>query len=93
MEHIEQAGIHSGDSALLLPSRCPTRSRRRSSSAKAWPASRSPGLMNIQFAVKDDELYVIEVNPRASRTVPSFPSPSECLWPNLLPKSWWGKVG
>jgi carbamoyl-phosphate synthase large subunit len=73
MEHIEQAGIHSGDSACVIPS--------FSLSAQALETIKSAtkamarelevrGLMNVQFAVKDDEVYVIEVNPRASRTVP-----------------------
>ncbi|MDF1825139.1 MAG: carbamoyl-phosphate synthase large subunit [Verrucomicrobiales bacterium] len=73
MEHIEAAGIHSGDSACVIPSFSLTDSMREqiSTAAKALAVElKVHGLMNIQFAVKDDELYVIEVNPRASRTVP-----------------------
>jgi carbamoyl-phosphate synthase large subunit len=73
MEHIEEAGIHSGDSACVIPSFSLTDSMREqiSIAAKALAVELGVrGLMNIQFAVKDEELYVIEVNPRASRTVP-----------------------
>jgi len=73
MEHIEEAGIHSGDSACSLPPyslRIGTlKSIRRQTKALAR-ALNVVGLMNVQFAVKDDEVYLIEVNPRASRTVP-----------------------
>ncbi|MGJ8655536.1 MAG: carbamoyl-phosphate synthase large subunit [Akkermansiaceae bacterium] len=73
MQHIEQAGIHSGDSACVIPA--PSLSEDIKSQimtgAKALAKElKVIGLMNIQFAVKDEELYVIEVNPRASRTVP-----------------------
>jgi len=73
MEHIEQAGVHSGDSACVIPpSSLSQEMRARISDAAKNLAGELEvrGLMNIQFAVKDDELYVIEVNPRASRTVP-----------------------
>ena len=73
MEHIEEAGIHSGDSACSLPPFTLNSivldeiERQTKILAKALKVV---GLMNIQFAVKDDDLYIIEVNPRASRTVP-----------------------
>jgi len=73
MEHIEQAGIHSGDSACVIPafSLSPAIQEEITRAAKALARELEvKGLMNIQFAVKDEELYVIEVNPRASRTVP-----------------------
>lgn len=73
MEHIEEAGIHSGDSACVIPSFSLSDLMREeiTTAAKALAvALKVRGLMNIQFAVKDEELYVIEVNPRASRTVP-----------------------
>ena len=44
------------------------------------------GLMNAQFALRRDEVYVLEVNPRASRTVPLYPRRPACPWPGLLPK-------
>ena len=73
MEHIEEAGIHSGDSACSLPPYSLPAGiiaeieKQTIALAKALKVI---GLMNIQFAVKDDEIYVLEVNPRASRTVP-----------------------
>ena len=73
MEHIEQAGIHSGDSACVIPAFTLSESIKLEIQRAAIELARELkviGLMNIQFAVKDDQLYVIEVNPRASRTVP-----------------------
>ncbi len=73
MEHIEEAGAHSGDSACVLPpfSIGPNKLRLMAEAAeKLSRALNVVGLMNIQFAVKDEEIYCIEVNPRASRTVP-----------------------
>jgi len=73
MEHIEQAGIHSGDSACSLPpyTLSPAiQDRMRGQMIKLARALKVVGLMNAQFAVKDQEIYVLEVNPRASRTVP-----------------------
>ncbi len=73
MEHIEQAGIHSGDSACVIPSHSLTGHVKMTIAAatKALAAElQVRGLMNVQFAVKDEQVYVLEVNPRASRTVP-----------------------
>ena len=73
MEHIEEAGIHSGDSACSLPPMTlgPQDIAKVRESTKALAAGIGvQGLMNIQFALKDDTLFVIEANPRASRTVP-----------------------
>ncbi|MBR9760571.1 carbamoyl-phosphate synthase large subunit [bacterium] len=73
MEHIEQAGIHSGDSACVIPAFSLSDKIKNEILIGAKALAKElevRGLMNIQFAVKDDELYVIEVNPRASRTVP-----------------------
>ncbi len=73
MEHIEEAGIHSGDSACSLPPYSLSESiqaRIREQTEALARALHVKGLMNVQFAVKDDEIYLIEVNPRASRTVP-----------------------
>ena len=73
-EHIEEAGIHSGDSSCVLP---PVQIEARTSSRRCAitrailaRALKVRGLINIQFAIKDDRVYVLEVNPRASRTVP-----------------------
>jgi carbamoyl-phosphate synthase large subunit len=73
MEHIEQAGIHSGDSACMIPAfslSSEIQEKIESAAVNLAKELNVKGLMNIQFAVKDNELYVIEVNPRASRTVP-----------------------
>ena len=73
MEHIEEAGIHSGDSACSLPPRslAPAMIAELERQTRALAlALNVGGLMNVQYAIKDDEIYVLEVNPRASRTVP-----------------------
>ena len=73
MQHVEPAGIHSGDSACMIPpNRVSVGMHKEMMRAAKELAARLnvKGLMNCQFAIKDEELYVIEVNPRASRTVP-----------------------
>ena len=73
MEHIEQAGIHSGDSACVIPSFSLSESVKAAitDATKALAHElKVSGLMNVQFAVKDETVYVLEVNPRASRTTP-----------------------
>ncbi len=73
MEHIEEAGIHSGDSACSLPARslAPEMiARLEAETRKLALALDVGGLMNVQYALKDGQIYVLEVNPRASRTVP-----------------------
>ena len=73
MEHIEEAGIHSGDSACVLPpvTLAPDLIRTLQEQACMIAAELNVvGLMNIQFAIKDGQVYVLEVNPRASRTIP-----------------------
>jgi len=73
MEHIEEAGIHSGDSSCVVPPFiCPERhlATIRDYTRRIARALNVVGLMNVQFATKDDVVYVLEVNPRASRTVP-----------------------
>ncbi|MFM1747848.1 MAG: carbamoyl phosphate synthase large subunit [Verrucomicrobiota bacterium] len=73
LEHIEYAGVHSGDAAMVMPphtlSPAVLQDVRRATHALAREL-RVIGLMNVQFAIKDSQLYVLEVNPRASRTVP-----------------------
>jgi carbamoyl-phosphate synthase large subunit len=73
MEHIEEAGVHSGDSACSLPpvsiSKKIVDEIKRQTKLLAL-ALKVKGLINIQFAIKDDEIYILEVNPRASRTIP-----------------------
>ncbi len=73
MEHIEQAGVHSGDSACSLPPYTlplALQDRMREQMTKLALALGVRGLMNAQFAIQGEELYILEVNPRASRTVP-----------------------
>ncbi|HZS46140.1 MAG TPA: carbamoyl-phosphate synthase large subunit [Blastocatellia bacterium] len=72
-EHIEEAGIHSGDSSCVLPPimvKSEQLNLMRQYTRRLASALNVVGLMNIQFAIKDDVVYVLEVNPRASRTVP-----------------------
>ena len=89
MEHIEQAGIHSGDSACALPpfSLAPEviAEIRRATLAMARRL-RVNGLMNVQYAVKDGQVYVLEVNPRASRTVPFVSKATGVPWAKLAAK-------
>jgi carbamoyl-phosphate synthase large subunit len=73
MEHIEEAGIHSGDSSCVLPSvtlKSAVLERIRDYTARLARALNVVGLMNVQYAIQRDTVYVLEVNPRASRTVP-----------------------
>ena len=73
MEHVEPAGIHSGDSASVIPPMTLSKDLMNKVRKHAYDLARELnvcGLMNIQFAVQDGEIYIIEVNPRASRTVP-----------------------
>jgi carbamoyl-phosphate synthase large subunit len=73
MEHIEEAGIHSGDSACALPPFSLPKEiveELKTQTRKLAAALNVRGLMNVQYAIKDGQIYVIEVNPRASRTVP-----------------------
>ncbi|PSH69580.1 carbamoyl phosphate synthase large subunit [Phyllobacterium brassicacearum] len=73
MEHIEEAGIHSGDSACSLPVHSlsvETVAELEKQTAALAKSLNVVGLMNVQYAIKDDTIYVLEVNPRASRTVP-----------------------
>ncbi len=73
MEHIEEAGIHSGDSACVLPPYMISEKNLNeimTYTVKLAKALKVVGLMNVQFAMKDSVVYVLEVNPRASRTVP-----------------------
>jgi carbamoyl-phosphate synthase large subunit len=73
LEHIEFAGVHSGDAAMVMPPHTLPKSMLdtvRLAAHSLAKALKVVGLMNVQFAIKDNQLYVLEVNPRASRTVP-----------------------
>src|SRR5262249_28662070 len=74
MEHIEEAGIHSGDSACALPPHSLSETTIRELERQTIALARAlevRGLMNVQYAIQNGEIFVLEVNPRASRTVPS----------------------
>ena len=73
LEHIEYAGVHSGDAAMVMPPHTLPKSMLTTVRKATYELARELkviGLMNVQFAIKDNQLYVLEVNPRASRTVP-----------------------
>ncbi len=94
MEHIEQAGIHSGDSTCVLPTQTiPLKiiEEIRAATINIARQLKVIGLMNIQFAVKDEELYVLEVNPRGSRTVPFVSKATGVPWAKLAAKVMVGK--
>ncbi len=94
MEHIEEAGIHSGDSACALPpytlSPAIIDEIKRQTELIARRL-RVSGLMNVQYAVKDDLIYLIEVNPRASRTVPFVSKATGVPWAKLATEVMLGK--
>jgi carbamoyl-phosphate synthase large subunit len=94
MEHIEEAGIHSGDSACVLPPHTladdPLAEIRRATIAIAKELQ-VIGLLNIQFAVRDSMVYVLEVNPRASRTVPFVSKATGVPWAKIAAKLMVGK--
>jgi carbamoyl-phosphate synthase large subunit len=89
MEHIEEAGIHSGDSACSLPpySLSPEMvARLKDQTRKLAAALKVRGLMNVQYAIKGNDIYVIEVNPRASRTVPFVGKATGTPWAKIAAK-------
>ncbi|NQD69477.1 carbamoyl-phosphate synthase large subunit [Sphingobacterium shayense] len=89
MEHIEPAGIHSGDSSAVLPPFSLSQSvqdKMEEYSVKLAKALDVKGLLNIQFAIKDDKVFVIEANPRASRTVPFIAKAYDVPYINIATK-------
>ncbi|MCX7856857.1 MAG: carbamoyl-phosphate synthase large subunit [Deltaproteobacteria bacterium] len=89
MEHIEEAGIHSGDSACVLPPYSLSDeiiSKIRKLTEVIALELKVVGLINIQYAIKDDEVYVLEVNPRASRTVPFVSKVTGVQWAKVAAK-------
>ncbi|MCC6659722.1 MAG: carbamoyl-phosphate synthase large subunit [Phycisphaerales bacterium] len=89
MEHIEQAGVHSGDSSCTIPPHSlskKTDQRIRQIARDLAAALRVRGLMNVQLAVKDDDIYILEVNPRASRTAPFVSKAKHLSWPLVAAK-------
>lgn len=91
MEHIEEAGIHSGDSSCTLPPITLSAGqieRVRKATEEIAKGVGVRGLINVQFAIANDVLYVLEANPRASRTVPSFRRRLASLWLRQRLSSW-----
>jgi carbamoyl-phosphate synthase large subunit len=89
MEHIEPAGIHSGDSSAVLPTYSLSEKAIETMSVYAERIARAlniRGLINIQFAIKDDNVYVIEANPRASRTTPFIAKAYQVPYLNIATK-------
>ncbi len=95
MEHIEEAGVHSGDSACSLPSYSLSKKvldEIREATKAIAKEINVIGLLNIQFAIKGDELYVLEVNPRGSRTVPFVSKATGIQWAKMATKVILGKT-
>ncbi len=95
MEHIEEAGIHSGDSACSLPPFSLKKEILDEVRRNALLMARElkvRGLMNVQFAIKDGVVYVLEVNPRASRTVPFVSKATGVSWARIAAKVMMGKT-
>jgi carbamoyl-phosphate synthase large subunit len=95
MEHIEEAGIHSGDSACSLPPfSLPENilAEVRRNTLLLAKELNVKGLMNIQFAIKDNNVYILEVNPRASRTVPFVSKATGVSWARIAAKVMMGKT-
>jgi len=89
MEHIEEAGIHSGDSTAVVPPFSLPRStveRARDAARRLAERLNVRGLMNVQMAVRDEKLYILEVNPRASRTAPFVSKAKGVPWPLIAAK-------
>src|SRR5207237_2695802 len=94
MEHIEEAGIHSGDSACALPLYSLSKeivAELKRQTRELARALRVRGLMNVQYAIKNNEIYLIEVNPRASRTVPFVGKATGVPWAKIAAKVMAGK--
>src|SRR5438309_10345140 len=94
MEHIEEAGIHSGDSACALPPYSLSKeivAELKRQTRELAKALRVRGLMNVQYAIKNNEIYLIEVNPRASRTVPFVGKATGVPWAKIGAKVMAGK--
>ncbi|MFQ6079513.1 MAG: carbamoyl-phosphate synthase large subunit, partial [Thermodesulfobacteriota bacterium] len=95
MEHIEEAGIHSGDSACVIPPFSLTDElieRIKANTTALAVELDVVGLMNVQYAVKNDTVYVLEVNPRASRTVPFVSKATGISWAKIAAKLMVGKT-
>lgn len=95
MEHIEEAGIHSGDSAMALPPFSLSETQINEIKEQTYALAKELeviGLINIQFAVKGSDIYVLEVNPRASRTVPFVSKATGIPWAKIAAKVMIGRT-
>src|SRR5581483_10387643 len=95
MEHIEEAGIHSGDSACVLPPytlREDTLDQIRKITTVLAKELKVVGLMNVQYAIKNDVVYVLEVNPRGSRTVPFVSKATGIPWAKVAARLMVGRT-
>jgi carbamoyl-phosphate synthase large subunit len=95
MEHIEEAGIHSGDSACVIPPytlREDQIATLRKYTQQMALSLKVKGLMNVQYAIKNDMVYVLEVNPRASRTVPFVSKATGTSWAKVAARLMAGKT-
>jgi len=95
MEHIEEAGIHSGDSACVIPPFSLTDELIEGIKANTNALAEElnvVGLMNVQYAIKNDTIYILEVNPRASRTVPFVSKATGISWAKIAAKVMVGKT-
>jgi len=94
MEHIEEAGIHSGDSACVIPPYTLSKEIQKGIKENTYALAKElhvKGLMNIQYAIKNDRIYVLEVNPRASRTVPYVSKVTGIPWAKVATQVMLGK--
>jgi carbamoyl-phosphate synthase large subunit len=94
MEHIEEAGVHSGDSSCVLPPQSLSEAALRTIedyTVRLAKALRVVGLMNVQYAIQNGVVYVLEVNPRASRTVPYVSKATGVPLPNIAVGLMWGR--
>ena len=94
MEHIEEAGVHSGDSSCVLPPQSLSAETLRTIedyTVRLAKALRVVGLMNVQYAIQNGVVYVLEVNPRASRTVPYVSKATGVPLPNIAVGLMWGR--
>ena len=94
MEHIEEAGVHSGDSSCVLPSQSLSEETVRTIeeyTLRLAKALRVVGLMNVQYAIQNARVYVLEVNPRASRTVPYVSKATGVPLPKIAAGLMWGR--
>jgi carbamoyl-phosphate synthase large subunit len=94
MEHIEEAGVHSGDSSCVLPSQSLPEETLRTIeeyTVRLAKALRVVGLMNVQYAIQNGKVYVLEVNPRASRTVPYVSKATGVPLPKIAAGLMWGR--